>query len=471
MELRSEPRLCSLPTPGPPRSPRPPGFPDGDGPDRFSALPDEMLLQILARLRCARAAAHTSVLSRRWRGLWRHLRELSFRGMPADAIDAALDQVAGQALTFLAVDIPEEHRVLEHARVSALLLAAARLAPADLVFSLWGCAYDKDGDIPIEIPSFERTTSIKLDVMDHVLIPPAGAVEFPLLEKLSVVCCHIDTAELVRRCPRLRVFEIEVFPSQDVAANRIKVHSPTIEELVVKVDDVQLHSLDIMAPVLKRFSLRVNMAKDFTVSFSAPMVENIRWDCLCEDENVGFGEKWRLCYLKLVMKENVGVLRMSISCEGELLPDRTFSQEIAQLPAFSVLELYLQSKDHCIGALVSHLLGVCSSIRRLMVVIGQYVSTEGCSPNCPCDQPQNWRNEIISLKALEEVELTGLDGTENDVDLLKLLFRCAPLMKSMTVVLAPDSSLPTDQDCEEIYSMFEENPHVKCSVDRSPCKG
>lgn len=462
------PRLCSLPTPGPPRSRRPPGFPDGDEPDRISALPDEMLLQILARLRCARAAAHTSGLSRRWRGLWRHLRELSFRGMPADAIDAALDQVAGQALTFLEVDIPEEHRVLEHARVSALLLAAARLAPADLVFSLWGNAYDKDGDIPIEILSFERTTSIKLDVMDHVLIPPAGAVEFPLLEKLSVVCCHIDTAELVRRCPRLRVFEIEVFPSQDVAANRIKVHSPTIEELVVKVDHVQLHSLDIMAPVLKRFGLQVNMAKDFTVSFSAPMVENIRWDCSCDEENVGFGEKWRLCYLKLVMKEDVGVLRMHIFSEGELLPDRSFSQEIAQLPAFSVLELYLQSKDHCIGALVSHLLGVCSSIRRLMVVIGQYVSTEGCSPNCPCDQPQNWRNEIISLKALEEVELTGLDGTENDVDLLKLLFTCAPLMKSMTVVLAPESSLPTDQDCEEIYSMFEANPHVKCSVDRSP---
>jgi hypothetical protein len=100
-----------------------------------------------------------------------------------------------------------------------------------------------------------------------------------------------------------------------------------------------------------------------------------------------------------------------------------------------------------------------------------FQSTERCSPNCPCNQPQNWRNEIISLKDLEEVELTGLDGTENDVDLLKLLFTCAPLMKSMTVVLAPESSLPTDQDCEEIYSMFEANPHVKCSVDRSPCKG
>ncbi|XP_051231142.1 putative FBD-associated F-box protein At5g56560 [Lolium perenne] len=347
MELRSGRRLRSLPTPPPRPSRRPPGFPDGDGSDRISALPDEMLLEILVRLRCARAAAHTSGLSRRWRGLWKQLLELSFRDMSADAADAAL--------FFLEVDIPDEH--LGAALVSALLLAAARLEPADLVFSLWGNC--KDGNFPFEIPCFERATSVKLDMVGLYLLPPAGAVEFPLLEKLSVVCCSVDTAELVRRCPRLRVFRIEVYPSEDVAAaNRIKVHSPTIEDLavVVKAVGVQLDSLDIMAPVLKRFSLRVNVAEDFTVSFSAPMVENIMWDCLCDQQNVGFGEKWRLHNLKLVMKEDVGVLRMHIFSEGELLPDRTFSQEIAQLPAFSVLKLHLQSKNHGIGALVSHLL-------------------------------------------------------------------------------------------------------------------
>ncbi|KAK1641888.1 hypothetical protein QYE76_059693 [Lolium multiflorum] len=475
MELRSGRLVRSLPTPPPRPSRRPPGFPDGDGSDRISALPDEMLLEILGRLRCARAAAHTSGLSRRWRGLWRHLRELSFRDMSADAADAALGQVAGQALSFLEVDIPYKHRVPEPARVSALLHAAARLAPADLVFSFSLRANCKYGNFPFEIPSFQRATSIKLRVRNHYLIPPAGAVEFPLLEKLSVACSRIDTAELVRRCPRLRVFEIQFYPSRDVAANRIKVHSPTIEDLAVDIY-VQLDRLDIIAPVLKRFSLRVNMAKDSTVSFSAPMVENIYWFCSFQDNNVGFGEKWRLSRLKLVMEENVGVLHMLIYWKGyDVLPDRTFSQEIAQLLAFSVLELELeldlQSKIHGIGALVSHLLGVCSSIRRLKVDIRQYYWHTECSPNCPCHQPQNWRNEIISLKALEEVELTGCDGTENDVDLLKLLFRCAPLMKSMTVVLAPESSLPTDQDCEEIYSMFEANPQVKCSVYRSPSKG
>ncbi|KAM0886177.1 hypothetical protein ACQ4PT_029867 [Festuca glaucescens] len=188
MKMRSGPRLRSLRTLGPHRSRRPPGFPDGDGSDRISALPDEMLLQILARLRCARAAAHTSGLSRRWRGLWRHLPELSFRNLSADAIDVALDQVAGQALTFLELDIREKHSVMDPVRVSALLHAAARLAPADLVFRLWGNC--KDGNFPIEIPCFERATSVKLDVVGLYLIPPAGGVEFPLLERLRLPHRH-----------------------------------------------------------------------------------------------------------------------------------------------------------------------------------------------------------------------------------------------------------------------------------------
>ncbi|GJN32321.1 hypothetical protein PR202_gb20820 [Eleusine coracana subsp. coracana] len=44
-------------------------IPDGDE-DRISALPDDMLLQVLSRLRWARAAAHTGLLARRWRGIW-----------------------------------------------------------------------------------------------------------------------------------------------------------------------------------------------------------------------------------------------------------------------------------------------------------------------------------------------------------------------------------------------------------------
>ncbi|KAM0928719.1 hypothetical protein ACQ4PT_002657 [Festuca glaucescens] len=311
--------------PGPRRSQRPPDFPDGDGSDWISDRPDEMLLQILVRLRCARAAAHTSSLSRRWRGLWRHLPELSFRDISADALNAALDQVACPALSFLEVDILQKHRVMDPVRVSALLHAAARLAPADLVFRLWG--HCKDGNIPIEIPCFERATSVKLLMVGLYLIPPAGGVEFPLLERLSVTGCRFDTEELVHRCPRLRVFEVSQW---FYGTTVVKVHSSTIEELVVEGNP---SNIDIMAPVLKRFSLWVSTAEDFTLSFSAPMVENISWYCSPMVENSGFGEIWRLGDLKLEMKENVGVLRMRITISVGFPANRQKFQDDASTSA------------------------------------------------------------------------------------------------------------------------------------------
>uniref|UniRef100_A0ACD5XIT6 Uncharacterized protein n=1 Tax=Avena sativa TaxID=4498 RepID=A0ACD5XIT6_AVESA len=213
MELRSGRRLRSVWSPGPRR---PPGCTDGGGSDWISALPDEMLLQILVRLRCARAAALTSVFSRRWRGLWRNLPELSFREI---SLDATLDQVAYPDLSFLKIDIPEKYRIMDPTRVLALLRAAARLAPADLVFHVRG--HVKDSNVPIEIPCFERATAVKLRVENLYLTPPAGAVEFPVLERLYLAGCRFDMVEMIQRCPHLRVLKV-----RDCWGFDIKVHSP-----------------------------------------------------------------------------------------------------------------------------------------------------------------------------------------------------------------------------------------------------
>nr|XP_051190845.1 uncharacterized protein LOC127304186 [Lolium perenne] len=221
--------------------------PDGGGDDRISALPNKMLLQILIHLRCARAAAHTSSLSRRWHGLWRHLFELSFCDMPLDAVDAALQQVACPALSRLEIEIPERHMILDPARVSALLNAAAGLAPADLIIDVWG--HCKDRDFPIQTPSFERAASIKLRVVNLYLTLPAGDnIEFPALERVSVAGCRVDNiAELIRRCPNLRVLEVCGCWGLDT----VKIHSSSIEELVLDNSGV-LGNLDIVAPVLER---------------------------------------------------------------------------------------------------------------------------------------------------------------------------------------------------------------------------
>ena len=87
---------------------------------------------------------------------------------------------------------------------------------------------------------------------------------------------------------------------------------------------------------------------------------------------------------------------------------------------------------------------------------------EMCSPDCPCDQPQNWRSQNISLKGLEVVEIKNFKGCGHEVDFLKLLFRCAPLTK-VTVKLAPNV-VTYSRGCKDVLKVFRANPSADCHV-------
>jgi hypothetical protein len=262
-----------------------------------------LLLQVLVRLRCARAAALTGLLSRRWRGLWAHLTELSFRDITPEALEAALNQVACPALSRLEIEIPMEHAI-DPARVSALLGAAARLAPADLVFDVWG--HPGDSDIVVEIPYFNRATSIKLKVFNLYLVPTAATVQFPVVEMLSVVGCCINISELIPRCPRLRVLEVR----NCWELGTIRVHSPTIEN--ISVDHAHVQGIDIMAPLLKGLRMCAYLDAHFNMSFSAPMLNTLCLWCGCVIQNVGIGELWRLRYMQLGIEKKIYVLYLCI---------------------------------------------------------------------------------------------------------------------------------------------------------------
>ncbi|CAL5062797.1 unnamed protein product [Urochloa decumbens] len=426
---------------------------DTDGVDHISGLPDDLLFQVLVRLRCARAAAHTSLLSRRWRGLWRHLSELSFRGITPGALDTALGQVARTDLCLLDIDVPESHRY-SAAGVASLLSTAARLAPVVLSVVVRGDI--NDHDIPVEVPIFNRATSMKLDVQNLYLIPPAQGGEFTVLEKLSISSCQVDRGFLVSQCPRLRVLEL----SHCWRLGIIMVHSTTIEELVIDGNG-WIGGIDIAAPALKKFTMSTYMDWDFNVSFLAPMVKDLSWWCLCDFRNVGLSEMGRLCHLDLWMEKSTCGLGLTIEMDIPPDTDRDLMKQIAQLPNFSLLRLYLLPRGHVFGAMILNLLGICTTIRSLKLVIALPWMDNACLQNCPCDQLQDWRNQNISLMALEEVAIENLQGSGHEIDFVKLVFRCAPLMKRMTVKLAPEV-LPSSRECKEICDIFKANPSVKC---------
>ncbi|KAM0926465.1 hypothetical protein ACQ4PT_003531 [Festuca glaucescens] len=206
MEPRSRRRLRRSPPPSPY------GAADPADDDRISVLPDDMLLEVLVRLRCARAAACTGLVSRRWRGLWARLPGLTFRDIPVSEIKSALASVARGT----AVSLPEirpsrsmslAEGKLDDARTKSLLRSATRFSPKEIVFVLRQCPMFKPGRaITIALPCFLRATSIELDTCSHRITPPAG--ELPVLEMLSISGNIVNVGFLLNFFPRLRVLRI-----------------------------------------------------------------------------------------------------------------------------------------------------------------------------------------------------------------------------------------------------------------------
>ncbi|XBI17404.1 hypothetical protein VPH35_059466 [Triticum aestivum] len=135
-------------------------------PDRIRALLDDLILLVLARLRCAQAGARTGLISRQWRGLAARLRDIVFRGVALHRLEAALSRLS-PAVSLLEIRIPKERRAgaargnsllrVGTARVNSQLRAAARLEPEELVFDL---PFDLvDGSLVVDLPCLCHATS------------------------------------------------------------------------------------------------------------------------------------------------------------------------------------------------------------------------------------------------------------------------------------------------------------------------
>ncbi|VAI93326.1 unnamed protein product [Triticum turgidum subsp. durum] len=383
MEASSGPRRSSTQEPDGP----------GDGEDLISALPDDVLLLVLARLPCAADAARTGVLSRRWLGLWASLRQIVFRGVALPSLEEALGRVTPPAVSLLKIRVPIKQQrgpvPTEHQTDSAgvpinsLLRAAARLEPEKLDFRLPAGLIDRS--LAVDLPCFHRATSIALDLSPITLALPAGA-DFPALETLSLARCSTDLDALLSCCPRLRTLHLST-------ARDIRVNSPSLQELVVCCETSVTRHVDIVAPALKQLAISLT-AVDLSISVLAPMVEKVSWHCLYLGPRIVFGV-WSLNKVQLQSAEIQGepssLCIYACAYSGFFRAQAShFKQEIEKhmVAAFSGLELHLTSTGHAFGALVFHLLGVNrirTATRRLKVVLQRSVLKEVCPPYCPCE--------------------------------------------------------------------------------------
>ncbi|XBI03450.1 hypothetical protein VPH35_131865 [Triticum aestivum] len=381
------------------------------GADYLSALPEDLLLLVLARLGCAAAAARTGLLSRLWRGLWARLSDLSFRSLSFPSLQAALGRVSRPPPAVSLLEIRSHSQNWAEGEpaagaVTSLLRAAARLAPEKLVFALQ-CEPDPN-DADVDLPCFHRATSIVLESIPFFHHAPAAGGEFPALRTLSLTDCKIESlGAFISLCPHLRVLGLKGIwrrfgDDDDDYDERTTVHSESLQELVM--ENIWADQVDIDAPILKQLTVSLQTEMQVNISILAPMIENVSWQWLYAPGIIAFG-LWIVEMLSL----------QTADTQGQLTSLHIHAQE-----------------------------------RRV------------CSANCSC-QPTNWRTQIIPLTALEEVEIDGFKGEDHELDFLKLVFSCAPMLKEVIVKLSGEVS-SSDDRCTKIYDIFKEYSSVKCNL-------
>ncbi|XP_021307306.1 uncharacterized protein LOC8082116 isoform X1 [Sorghum bicolor] len=451
--------------------------------DRISALPDELLLQVLTRLRCARTAARTSILARRWRGVWTGLPEVSFRGLAPDAIHAALARVTRTSLEAIDIHVSRGtgRRALDAATITFLLHhAVADRSPLKLTLTIPVDLPRYDANKWIELPRFDHATSIELDVQ-NIRFALSPATEFPKLETLSLSGCIMDLAVLVPRCPRLRVLSVTTSPHK---VDTITVHSESLQVLAVSTCR-STSTIDIVAPALRKLTLALGSTGiDNSLSVVAPMVEEVTWQCLYYSM-VAIGTMWRVGSLKVWAVEK---MELTDDEEGSHQPrrahvlslgilstpypsQRDFAEDLKKIPVtnFSVLKLKISTRGHVLGPLLLNLLRICTAVQRLDMVLVATPEVQvtqswwSCKELCPCQENnREWRTKTtISAINLTEVNIKGLKGNEEEIHFLKLLCRCAPMLQTMTLKLSKNV---TDDWYNIFLDTVQEHPSVNSNV-------
>ncbi|KAM3316731.1 hypothetical protein ACQJBY_034711 [Aegilops geniculata] len=468
---------------------------DVGAPDLITALPDDMLVEILVRLRCPRAAARTGGLSRSWRGHWARLPIHVFRGVALGSVQAALASIKaeggpGASVTLLDISVPEaslsETELRE--RVPKLLDAAAELSPVELRLAVWENTPFKY--VKVAVPRFPRAASVELQGLDLAFADqPCSWQGFPALERLSLTSCRAVLTNVLRRCPRLHVLRLrdDLLVCQH---KNIIIKSSSLQELDVENRVPFLHRVHIDAPALKRLAMSFASSNNIvvSVSVSAPVLEKVSWRCRYSTVSAGLGVSvglgpWCLLSVRLQTAETNGQLHPHVHVLSLFAAAHTsyiFSEglnltteiERHMVTLFSVLELHVQTSGHVFGAFALHVLDIeriRTDTESLKVILLRSEDNEACPANCACELPNNnWRSQTISMTMtmtkLEKVEIRGFQGEGHEFDFLKLVFSCAPNLKTMSVRLA-DGVEQSNYCCQKIHDVFKTYPSVKCNVD------
>ncbi|OEL18116.1 hypothetical protein BAE44_0020865 [Dichanthelium oligosanthes] len=429
------------------KHPKPPD--DGDGEDRLSELPDDLLALILVRLDTAAEAARTRVFSSRWPRVWAILTELCFHLAPD-----------GHRICQI-IDVPEAPKLrsisvtTEDARadsVAAWLPAAARRLSGDLFYHNMFRGNDEEeeeegdegegeaaagGRGEVLLPCFEKATMISLNLGFLALALPSLGV-FDLLTTLYLSRvrfggpCELGTVVSSPRCPCLQKLQVRYCRGLD----NLSIHSKTLLE--IKLENLYiLRHLTIVAPTLEKLGLDYSFLDDDpsdpVANISAPQLVSLLWRDVYDSRYVHLGNFGRLQRLSTLFiaygnqynrNQNSHCLRLLQRFQDLHSLNLTIIYlTVSAHPSVGVLELRYQDEDG-----FQYLMEDMTTLPQISF-LHLAVFNEGCI----CDQPTSWKTEGLVLNQLEYVTIIGLQGAEHEVTFVKQLFNWVLVLKKMKI--------------------------------------
>ncbi|RCV38821.1 hypothetical protein SETIT_8G172900v2, partial [Setaria italica] len=381
----------------------------GDGEDRISGLPDELLHAIHICLGSPRAAVRTGVLSRRWRHVWTPLPELNLaEGVNAplplasflDTVNAALAACAPRTLKDSASSRPPRRRLWPR------LPGTARRAVAVLRFG----ARDDGEEAVLELPACEGVTKICLRLHGawRVRLPSAGLLR--ALTDLTIICDCMDGSELTAlvctQCPCLMDLRLRIRLDN---ASDISIWSDSLRSLFFSVWKTR----------------RLEIAR-----ISAPKFAEVVWSNDTYDaRHHQFDDLGRRLWL-LELDQNVSLMQQFDEVDelklGIFIPEgiagyRSLLNETNKLSKCKILSISLPWRHHGMRC--------------------------PCPPSCLCLLEESHMIDDIALNSLEEVEITSNTSYHEVLEFVEQLSRCnAEILKKIVLKHRMNSAPPPTKE-------------------------
>ncbi|KAK9269329.1 hypothetical protein L1049_001100 [Liquidambar formosana] len=452
-----------------------------DNIDLFTYLPIHLLIVIISFLPF-KEAAKTSILSRRWRDIWRATKNVeldeSFFVKPGGSIS---DQKV-QRRNFLHFaqqwiknyNEPAVHNFrLAFARPTNfhgemerfIAFATARGVKAlalDFADPEWN-DHDDDFhgnhvalfDLPMHIYGHRVLESLRLYSINFLVFEFRN---FVALKDLSLGWVELSTSSLkalLLNCPSLESLSLKKCRNMEV----LNVSAPNLrlKRLVIDKCSIDENTIAIEAPML-RFLQYCGALSSFY--FDGPhCMQEANLDFMVESE---FAESGDLLYYLL---QEICCIRVLTVCSYMLQVIPTGEEPLGLSTPLHVRHLILKTAMHeneFYG--ISFFLKSCPHLETLSIEIGPAKIFEDYEPPYEFETHSFWTRNVLVFRCinrtLKAVEIKGFRGTPNELQLLKYLLKFGRVMEKLTLnfsreVLSNGRNMASYQQIAQQLQQFE----------------